>query len=397
MERRKVGVGMGTEKTTSHQLLKSINQKKVQHLIFAEGPISRVDLAEKTGLTQQTVTNIVNRLLDEDAVVEGAPGISNGGRKPVPLTINGTGMMAIGIELAGKYVRGTLCNFRYEPLGTAERSVNKYESEESLFAIVSSVIDELLALLPDSSRVKGIGLSIQGLVDSKQGIVLRSPGLGWKRFPLAEWIESNYALPCYLENDVNLLSLNENMHGCLNGSANNITLKFDYGIGGAIVANRQLIIGSHFVAGELGHYKAFAGSDGYRCHCGGVGCLTTLASTSGLKRNTGLTIEEFAKRVQENDFPTLQLYEKIESAIVTAVSNIITFLNPDHVLLTGVILETLGDTVVPRLKEKVLANIPETCRGVRLIELKLKPNESVLAVGLVLKRFFEVPVDSLSL
>jgi transcriptional regulator of PTS gene len=391
------GVRMEIEKTTSHQLLKSINQKKVQHLIFMEGPISRVELAVKTGLTQQTVTNIVNRLLDEDTIVEGAPSVSSLGRKPVPLTIKDSSMMAIGIELAGKYMRGTLCNFRYDPISTVKRSVYSYESEEGLFTTITSVIDQLLRDVPDSCRMKGIGLSIQGLVDSKQGIVLRSPGLGWERFPLAEWIEGKYAMPCYLENDVNLLSLNENMHGCLSGSANNITLKFDYGIGGAIVAGHQLIVGANFVAGELGHYKAFTNSDAYTCHCGDVGCLTTLASTSGLKNHTGLTVEEIAKLARENDLPTLQLFAKIESAIMTAISNTITFLNPDHVLLTGCIFEMLGASAVDNLKERVLNNIPKTCRDVRIIELKEKPNESILAVGLVLKKYFEVPVDSLSL
>lgn len=52
-------------KQTSHMLLKSINQQKVLFLIYSEGPISRVELAEKTGLSRQTVTNIVNRLLKE--------------------------------------------------------------------------------------------------------------------------------------------------------------------------------------------------------------------------------------------------------------------------------------------------------------------------------------------
>ena len=59
-------------KQTSHMLLKSINQQKVLFLIYSEGPISRVELAEKTGLSRQTVTNIVNRLLKEKIIVTGS-------------------------------------------------------------------------------------------------------------------------------------------------------------------------------------------------------------------------------------------------------------------------------------------------------------------------------------
>lgn len=60
-----------SNKKTSHMLLKSINQQKVLFLIYSEGSISRVELAEKTGLSRQTVTNIVNRLLKEKMIVEG--------------------------------------------------------------------------------------------------------------------------------------------------------------------------------------------------------------------------------------------------------------------------------------------------------------------------------------
>ncbi|MCZ8511593.1 MarR family transcriptional regulator [Paenibacillus filicis] len=53
--------------------MKHMNQQKVLHLIYNAGSISRVELAYKTGLTQQTITNIVNRMLQEKVVIEGLP------------------------------------------------------------------------------------------------------------------------------------------------------------------------------------------------------------------------------------------------------------------------------------------------------------------------------------
>jgi transcriptional regulator of PTS gene len=388
---------MAVEKTTSPQLLKSINQQKVLYLIFADGPISRVELADKTGLTQQTVTNIVNRLLSEDLVLEGTPAASSGGRKRVPLSINSSNIYAIGIELAGKYVRGALYDFNYRLLSEAKRPVVRYVDEGHILENVRSVIDELLKLAPDRSRIKGIGMSIQGLVDSKQGVALRLPGLGWGRFPLQERLEESYDLPIYLENDVNLLALNENMHGCLSGSPNNITFKFDYGIGGAIVNGHQLVTGATFVAGEIGHYKAFTDGNAYHCHCGGTGCLTTLASSSGIERNGGVAYDVFVQGVRAGVPRMTELFEMIKNALCLAVSNVVTFLNPDHVLMTGSLLEDLGDLLIPEFNDNIMANIPETCRGVQLNYLRRKPDETALAAGLVVKRVFEVPVDSLSL
>lgn len=388
---------MSSEKTTVHQLLKSINQQKVLRLIYTEGPISRVELSEKTRLTQQTITNIVNRLLQDDLLLEQDPVGGHNGRKPVPLVVNTANMYAIGIEVAIKYVRGTIMDFQNRIIHEVSVQVPIYDNEEHPLQYIFQVLDELMGYVPQKSRLKGIGLSIQGLVDFKQGIVIYSPGLRWRKFPLRERIENRYGFPVYLENDANLLALVENLNGRLAGSQHNITLKFDYGIGGAIVMNKQLCTGANHVAGEFGHYKAFAGEDARPCHCGAKGCLTTLASVSGLKRNSGYTLDEFDERLRGNDPQAVALFGKIAEAASLAISNLITFFNPDHVLLTGMLIERIGDLFVPFLRKRILETIPESCRGVQLVHLPEKPNDSATAAGLVIHRFFDVPLDQLSL
>lgn len=388
---------MPSQKTTSHKLLKSINQQKVLRLIFTEGPISRVELAELTGLTQQTITNIVNRLLEEDILMETSPVAKGGGRKPVPLVVKSGSMYAIGIEVAVKYVRGSLMDFQSRLLKEVTEPVPVYESEEHPFSYICNVVDELLKHVPQPDRLKGIGCSIQGLVDSKQGVVIYSPGLRWRQFPLGERLEKKYGLPVYLENDVNLLAVVENLKGSLAASDHNLTLKFDYGIGGAIVLNKQLCSGATHVAGEFGHYKAFAGEEARLCHCGARGCLTTLASISGLRRNGGYTLDEFEARLRANDPKAAALFAQIEEAISRAISNMITFFNPDHVLLTGKLIDQLEDIILPLLKRHIAETVPESCRSVKLLHLPQTPNESVSAVGLVMNHYFDVPLDSLSL
>lgn len=381
---------MPQARTASHKIMKSINQQRILHLIFTEGPISRVELAEKSGLTQQTVTNIVNRLLREDVVIEGEPAESPIGRKRVPLTINASSLYAIGIEVSSKYIRGALHNFQYHRLGKVERRVQKLEDGAQALGIIQSVIDELIGLVPAPDRLKGIGFSIHGLVDSRRGILLRPPGLGWVPLALREPLQERYGVPVFVENDVNLLSLYENMNGCLSHSTNNITLKFDWGLGGAIMADKRLVTGSSFVAGEIGHYKSFIGDDAYPCHCGASGCLTTLASASGLVLSLGSSLELFEAAYRKGESEALALYDKVKHAVLLAVGNMITLLNPDHVMLTGSYMEVFADTLVPQLKEALPSVIPETCRGVRILHLREMPEETELAVGQVLKHVFDL-------
>ncbi|KOP66019.1 ROK family transcriptional regulator [Bacillus sp. FJAT-18019] len=382
---------MSPGKTASHAIMKSQNQQKVLHLIYTEGPISRVELAQKSGLTQQTVTNIVNRLLQEDIVKQGEPVESLVGRKRVPLMVNSAEMYTIGIEISGKLIRGALYNFQYHRLVRLERRVNKFEHREHVLETVCSIIDEIIGQTPDTSRLKGIGICVHGLVDSHHGVILRPPGLGWTPLTIREPLESKYGFPVYVENDVNLLALNESMNGCLANSDHNITLMIDWGIGGAIMVDKQLVTGTNFVAGEFGHYKSFSGEDALLCHCGSMGCLTTIASESGLMRNFGIGLDLFEAKVRNQEPASLELYSKIAEALKMAIGNVITFLNPDHVMLTGKVMEAFADTLVPELQSSIPGMIPETCRKVNIIHQREMPEETELAASLVLRYVFAAP------
>jgi len=385
------------ERVHSQQILKSINQQKILQLIFTEGPISRVELAKKTRLTQQTVTNIVNRLLEEEIVLEGMPIPGKGGRKPVPLRVNNSSLYAIGIEVAVKYVRGKVLNFKNEELGVKELRDFVFHDEDEFLDCIRRVIDDLMRYVPEAERLKGIGISIQGLVDSKEGVLLSASWLKKLRpVRIKKRFEAMYPVPVYVENDVNLLALIEMLEGRLTESRNSITLKLDYGIGGALVINRQLYGGSTHVSGEFGHYKAFRGDYSYRCHCGSYGCLTTLSSESGLRNNAKLTLEEFSMRLRSGDADANRLFNEIQDAVGLALSNVVTFLNPDHVLLSGKIVSMLGDLLVPSIERRLFSTIPELCRSLRLLHVP-EPDEAALAAALVKHHFFQVPLESLSL
>lgn len=385
------------QKVSSQQGLKFINQQKVLNLIYNESPISRVEIAERTSLTQQSVTNIVNRLMEEDLVREGESMSGNKGRKPIPLAIQADKMYAIGIEVAVKYISGKLINFHDKVIEESRIDVNVFETGEDTLDCIRSIVKHLLKQVSKKRYLKGMGISIQGLVDSEKGVVIHSPGLAWKGYPLVEKLQHEFDFPIYIENDVNLLAIIENQSGSLENSLHNVVLKLDHGIGGAITVDKKLVVGSSNVAGEFGHIKAFHGSNAYKCHCGAVGCITTLASNSGLILNKNMTLEEFNNEVREEDLEAQQLFANITDALGLALSNTITFINPDKILLTGQLIHRFGDILVPKLKQIVEKTVPEVCRDVSIDYLDMPLDESILAAKLVTKYFFDVPIEILSL
>jgi predicted NBD/HSP70 family sugar kinase len=384
-------------KVSSQQGLKFINQQKVLNLIHNEARITRVEIAERTALTQQTVTNIVNRLMEDDLVVEGKPIAGAKGRNPIPLAINVDKMYAIGLEVAIKYIKGKLIDFQKNVIAEFSIVDTGYENSEDTFECVRKVVYELVKKVPKKGTLKGIGVSLQALVDSKNGIVIHSPGLEMKDFPLVEKLEKEFKFPIYIENDVNLVAIIENEKGRLVDSENNIVLKLDHGIGGAIMNQKQLFVGASNVAGEFGHIKAFTGTNRYTCVCGSAGCLTTLASVSGLLRIKGLTLDEFSAKVQSADPEAIQLLNTIAEAVGRTLSNVITFLNPDRVLLVGKVIEKLGNRFVPQVEQIINETVLYSCKNVSIIHVIEPLDESMLAAELVIKNFFEIPLELLSL
>ncbi|NGP44976.1 ROK family transcriptional regulator [Bacillaceae bacterium SIJ1] len=239
-------------KVSSQQGMKFINQQKILHLIYNESPISRVELAERTALTQQTVTNIVNRLIEDDLVMEGQSTSGARGRRPIPLVIQTSGMFAIGIEVAVKYVAGALIDFSGKVLANERMDVSVFHDAEDTFACIYDVLAKLHQAVPDETKLRGIGLSIQGLVDSKQGIVIESQGLAFDNFPLVARLKQTFDFPIYIENDVNLLAIIENDKGDLAASENNIVLKLDHGIGGAVMHQKNSLSGRLMLQGSSG-------------------------------------------------------------------------------------------------------------------------------------------------
>ncbi|MEH7011049.1 ROK family transcriptional regulator [Neobacillus niacini] len=384
-------------KVSSQQNLKFINQQKVLNLIYNQTPISRVEIAERTALTQQTVTNIVNRLMEDDLVVEGKPIAGAKGRNPIPLAINADKLYAIGIEVAIKYIRGKLIDFQKKVIAEFRIDDTGFENSEDTFECVRKVVYQLVKEVPKKGSLKGIGISLQALVDSKNGIVIYSPGLEMKDFPLVEKLKEEFDFPIYIENDVNLVAIIENEKGRLIDSENNIVLKLDHGIGGAIMNHKQIFVGASNVAGEFGHIKAFTGTNRYSCICGSAGCLTTLASASGLLRNKGLTLDEFSANVQAADSEANQDLNTIADAVGRALSNVVTFLNPDRVLLVGKVIEKLGDRFVPQVVQIVNETVLYSCKDVSIIHMIEPLDESMLAAELVIKKHFEIPLELLSL
>ena len=110
------------------------------------------------------------------------------------------------------------------------------------------------------------------MVDSNQGIVVRSANLGWQKVSLGSMLADSLGIPVHIENISNAAALGEKVYGSGQGAANLIYLNLSVGIGAGIIINNEVYNGAQGYAGEVGHMVLIP-DNGPQCSCGQHGCF----------------------------------------------------------------------------------------------------------------------------
>lgn len=192
-----------------------------------------------------------------------------------------------------------------------------------------------------------VGLGCAGSVTPKTGIVLNSPNFAqWKDVPLRQWVEEDFGKPATVNNDAKCAMFTEFKLGNAQGSTNAILLTFGTGVGGGLIINKQLYVGSTGTAGELGHFSIHA--DGILCNCGNTGCFERYCSASALERMLpGYTAKEIFAKAALGEQPYGQYLQKFLSYLKIGVTSMANIFDPDVILLGG----GLSRGIEPHLSE----------------------------------------------
>jgi N-acetylglucosamine repressor len=246
----------------------------VLRALYDQSPISRADVARRTGLTRTTVSEVVDQLLADGLAEEVGRGASTGGKAPILLRVPDEARHLIGIEVGDRSLIGAIVNLRGELRHRVEIPLDGRDGEQALTRL-DGLIGELLE--HDERPILGLGIGTPGLVDTSTGTVRWAVNLDWRDLGLGERLRQRWGLPVYVANDSHAAALGEHTFGGHAESESMVVVKVGRGIGAGIVIEGRLYSGESLSAGEIGH-SAIA--DNQRtCRCGSTGCLETLASS----------------------------------------------------------------------------------------------------------------------
>ena len=252
------------------------------------GARSRSAVAAETGLNKTTVTSLASELLARGLIKETGPQHAGAvGRPGLALTLDGSGVGALGLEVNVDYIAAFATDLAGRVLLDWRISFNAMNStpERSLDELAKAIrqaVDELALL---GVTVVGITVAVPGLIDTTTGTVDVAPNLGWYGVPVANMLERaavSRDVPVTIDNDANLAALAEFTSGFAAGTPDLVYLTGEVGIGGGIIAGGRLLGGADGFAGEVGHVPVDPSGD--RCGCGRIGCWETKVGLAVLVR-----------------------------------------------------------------------------------------------------------------
>lgn len=354
-------------KTFNQHVVKKENKSLVLHVIKENAPISRAEVAVKTGLNKGTVSSLVTELIEEDLLLESGPGLSSGGRRPVMLLFNQKAGYSIGVDIGVNYILGILTDLQGDIREEELVHFNSLSLEE-VKGILFETIDKLLALTPKSTYgAVGIGVGVPGTVSS-DGNILLAPNLGWKNVPLKSILEEKYQLPVCIENEANAGAHGEKCFGTGTNLENIVYVSGGIGIGVGLILDGNLYKGTKGLSGELGHMTIE--SHGIECRCGNKGCWELYASEkalinrseelgiSGSKKGDN-TLEILLQHAADGEAETLMLFREIGSYLGIGISNIINIFNPEQVIIGNRIAlceDLMKDALMQEIQERALSS-----------------------------------------
>jgi glucokinase len=280
----------------------------------------------------------------------------------------------LGIDIGGtNLVVGSVAEDGSRIVATASEPTHAEAGAKDVLERLVGLADRATAATRQEvpgAEILGVGVGAPGPLDTKRGIVLLTPNLGWVNLPLRQIIHDRLGLPAALDNDANCAVLGEWWVGAARGARHAIGITIGTGIGGGLVLDGKLYHGASDVAGEIGHTTI--DTEGRRCKCGNYGCLEAYAAgpsiavraveeieagaVSRLPSLVGgdlskVTAQTVYQAAQDGDDLALEVVNDTARFLGVGIGNLLNVFNPEVVVVCGGVTAAGDHLFVPLRRE----------------------------------------------
>lgn len=358
-----------------------LNAFLVLDAIRSHGRVTRRQLSVELGLSDASVSRIVQRLLRAELIAEEPGDRAARGRTPTVLRFVGAAGSVIAIDLGGTRCHGALADLAgrtltedFRPTGEGKRAAK-------------ALLDCMAALRPSKGSrswpVRAVVVGIPALMDPRTGLATAGPNVHWQDFDLMGILADEVDEPFEVDNDANLGALGQAWRGAGRGVQSFVTMSLGTGIGGGIVVDGHLLSGRHNAAGEVGYLPVGGGRGTWT----GFG-FEEVASGPALRKQADDLIASGQRTSLPADFAVADIFvaaagddpvarrvvRDLVGHVAAAIVGTTALIDPERIILDGSIGRAL-EPWLPELRSTVLGRVfgaPE------IVISQLGPNATVI-------------------
>ena len=251
----------------------------------------------------------------------------------------------IAVDIGGTQIRAAA--YRRGSLEPVEMQRTPTRGEGAAFERMCTLIQ---SIWPEHEVVEKIVVALPGPLNPESGVIFSAPNIpGWENYPIGPELEKRFGIPVRIGNDANLAALGEWRFGAGQGHHHVLYMTISTGIGGGVINNGRLLLGTRGLATEVGHVTVLP--DGPMCGCGQRGHLEALASgpaitlyvkeqmaggaVSSLKNKESLSARDISEAAAQGDELAIQALARAGTYIGQALASFLHLFNPSVVILGG--------------------------------------------------------------
>ncbi len=302
----------------------------------------------------------------------------------------------IAADLGGTNLRIAAVDRVGNVVSRSRRSTPSNGDQTDIIEAILSVVEEFRRELEGKYEIAGFGAAMPAIVNSKSGIILRSPNLPQLNdLEFSKVFAERLQLPVVLENDANAAAVGERWKGASQGVLNSIQVTLGTGVGGGIIIDGSLVRGIDGTAGEIGHIAVEP--EGYPCGCGSRGCVEQYSSATAMIRLAkdlmpkfpdtelrsilDLTPLDIYEAGMNGDKLSLEVFRIAATYLGVALGGLVNVLNPEAIVLGGGV-SAGWELFIEHLRAEILRRaFPHPGERVKILRSELGDDAGILGAA----------------
>ena len=329
------------QQTTQPRVTRQLSQRAVFEGLLHKGPISRADLAKATGLSKQTISEVVDDFEQRGWARPVGRTSGNIGRTAVLYELCPDAGYVVGVDLGGAKITAAIADMSCATLLEVTESTDRRGGRATLDQIARLAAKLARDVKAHPSRVLCAAIGTPGVVNKRTGAIDLAPNVpGFDELEVGAILKEKLGGEVLIENDVNLALLGEIWQGRARDAAHVAFLAFGTGVGLGLAANGRLIRGENGAAGEIGYLPI--GGDAFSSETRNQGALEYEIGAGGVMRRyraaggaPAQNVKEIFERLTSGEPIAAKVIDETARVAALAAAAVAALFDPQLIVVGG--------------------------------------------------------------